>query len=130
MSAMRPVPIRPAPGQESAWDTRPPRFEPTAQRIHVVFAGVKIANTIDAWRVLATSHPPVYCLPPADVRCDLLVPRSCASSLEGKGRAAYWSVVVGDQQAPDAVYGYPAPTAKFWGNPRVLCFLCGQMEAY
>lgn len=130
MSAMRPAPIRPAPGQESVWDyPRPPRLEPTAKRIQVVFAGVTIADTTDAWRVLETSHPPVYYLPPADVRSDLLVPSSRASFCEWKGQAAYWSVVVGDQHAPDAVYGYPAPSPAFLSIRGYFAFYAGPMEA-
>ena len=130
MSEMRRVPIRPAPGQESVWDyPRPPRLEPTPKRIQVVFAGVTIADTTHAWRVLETSHPPVYYLPPGDVRCDLLVPSSGASFCEWKGQAAYWSVVVGDQQAPDAVYGYPAPTPAFGALRGHFAFYAGPMDA-
>ena len=59
MSGIRPTPSRPAPGQESVWDyPRPPRLEPTPKRIQIVFAGVTIADTARAWRVLETSHPP------------------------------------------------------------------------
>lgn len=58
MSAMRP--IRPEAGQESVWDyPRPPRLGPTAKPVQIVFAGVTIADTTDAWRVLETSHPPL-----------------------------------------------------------------------
>ena len=43
---MRPVPIKPAPGQESVWDyPRPPRLERTQKPILIVFNGVEIANT-------------------------------------------------------------------------------------
>jgi uncharacterized protein (DUF427 family) len=39
-------------------------LEPVAERITVSFAGETIADTIQAIRVLETSHPPVYYLPP------------------------------------------------------------------
>ena len=49
------------PGQESVWDyPRPPRVESTSKRIRVVYAGETIADTQRAFRVLETSHPPVY----------------------------------------------------------------------
>jgi uncharacterized protein (DUF427 family) len=43
--------------QESAWDyPRPPRLERTDRHLVVVLAGVTIADTTRAWRVLETSH--------------------------------------------------------------------------
>ena len=65
----RPEPITPAAGQESVWDyPRPPRLEPVSERLRVVFAGETIADTVAGYRVLETSHPPVYYLPPDDIR--------------------------------------------------------------
>jgi len=130
VSARRPGAVRPPPGQESVWDyPRPPRLEPTTKRIQVIFAGVSIADTTRAWRVLETSHPPVYYLPPDDVRSDLLL-RSVRTSLcEWKGRAAYWSVVVGERTARDAVFGYPQPSAAFHAIRGHVAFYAGAMDA-
>ena len=56
-------------GQESVWDyPRPPRLEPVAERLRVVFAGRTVAETEAGFRVLETSHPPVYYFPPDSVR--------------------------------------------------------------
>jgi uncharacterized protein (DUF427 family) len=45
---------------ESVWDyPRPPRVEPTARRIRVVFGGETLVDTTRAHRVLETSSPPV-----------------------------------------------------------------------
>lgn len=130
MSAMRPVPMQPEPNQESVWDYPClPRLEPTPKRLQIVFAGVMVADSTQAWRVLETSHPPVYYLPPGDVRCDLLVPSRKASFCEWKGQAAYWSVVVADRQAPDAVYGYPAPSAAFGAIRGHFAIYAGAMDA-
>jgi uncharacterized protein (DUF427 family) len=58
-------PEAPGPGQESVWDyPGPPRLEAVPERLRIVFQGVEIANTTRAWRVLETSHPPVYYIPP------------------------------------------------------------------
>jgi uncharacterized protein (DUF427 family) len=58
--------IEPLPGQESVWDyPRPPRLEDTTKHIQVIFNSVAIADTHHAKRVLETSHPPVYYIPPA-----------------------------------------------------------------
>ena len=56
-------------GKESVWDyPRPPRVESTSRRVRVIFNGETIAESRQAKRVLETSHPPVYYLPPEDVR--------------------------------------------------------------
>jgi uncharacterized protein (DUF427 family) len=61
---MKPPP-GPGPGQESVWDyPRPPRLEPTGRLLCVEFNGLTIARTRRGLRVLETSHPPAYYLPP------------------------------------------------------------------
>ena len=66
--------VEPGPGQESVWDyPRPPRVEEVSKRIRVVFNGVVVADTVDAKRVLETSHPPVYYIPPQDIRMEHLI---------------------------------------------------------
>ena len=58
----------PGPGQESVWDyPRPPRVEASRRHIRVAFAGAVVADTNRALRVLETSHPPVYYIPPEDI---------------------------------------------------------------
>ena len=50
---MRPIPVRPDPGQESVWDyPRPPRLEPVPERLTVVLGGRTIAATTAGFRVL------------------------------------------------------------------------------
>jgi uncharacterized protein (DUF427 family) len=53
----------------------------------VIFNGVTIAETRRARRVLETSSPPVYYIPPEDVRCEFLTPTSRATICEWKGTA-------------------------------------------
>ncbi|MET0803415.1 MAG: DUF427 domain-containing protein, partial [Acidimicrobiales bacterium] len=66
--ALRPTRIPPGPGQESVWDyPRPPRIEPTDRRVRVELGGVLIGDTTRALRVLETSQPPAFYLPPEDV---------------------------------------------------------------
>ena len=67
--------VEPGPGQESVWDyPRPPRMEDVERKVKVVFGGVTIAYTTRAKRVLETSHPPVYYVPPEDIRTEHLRP--------------------------------------------------------
>ena len=81
--------IQPGLGQESVWDyPRPPRLEQTRREIRVVFNQRVIAQTRGAYRVLETSHPPVYYLPPDDIQMDYLVKSQRTSFCEWKGQAA------------------------------------------
>ena len=76
--------VEPGPGQESVWDyPRPPRLERTDKKVKVVFGGVTIAYTTRALRVLETSHPPVYYVPPEDVRMEHLRPAEGGEKLTG-----------------------------------------------
>jgi uncharacterized protein (DUF427 family) len=110
-------PTSPGPGQESVWDyPRPPRVEPVAERVRVVVDGVTIADTMRALRVLETSHPPAYYLPPEDVRLDLLAANARSSVCEFKGRAAYVDLLVPGEATAS---GRPRSTAQegdFYGG--------------
>lgn len=111
---MTPEPIAPGPGQESVWAyPRPPRLERVADRIRVVFAGQVLVDTAAAWRVLETSHPPTYYLPPGDFRAGTLVPAGGGSICEWKGPARYFDVVTGERTAPRAAWTYPRPLPPF-----------------
>ncbi|MBV9849060.1 MAG: DUF427 domain-containing protein [Armatimonadetes bacterium] len=122
--------IEPNPGQESVWDyPRPPRLEDTAKHIQVVFNGVVIADTHRAKRVLETSHPPVYYIPPEDVQRQYLVPAPGSSFCEWKGAASYYTVAVGDRTAEGAAWFYPDPTPAFAALKDHVAFYPGRMEA-
>lgn len=101
---------------ESVWDyPRPPRLEPTPRRIRVLHAGVLLADTRDALRVLETSHPPVYYLPAGSFAAGILErSRRRQSFCEFKGLATYWNVAVpGQPVVQDAGWSYPSPTLAF-----------------
>ncbi|MGQ0602662.1 MAG: DUF427 domain-containing protein [Anaerolineales bacterium] len=111
---MPPQRIQPKPGHESVWDyPRPPRVELTAHHIRVVFNGVMIADTRRAYRVLETSHPPVYYLPPADEQMQYFSRTSRSSVCEWKGRASYYSVRIGDRTEANAAWFYPDPVPEY-----------------
>ena len=122
--------LEPGPGQESVWDyPRPPRLEPTTARLEVVLGGQKIAETVDGYRVLETSHPPTYYLPP-----DAFVPGSVrpvggSTRCEWKGQAAYADLVGGGVVAPRAAWWYPDPTEGFRPIARYLAVMPGLVDA-
>jgi uncharacterized protein (DUF427 family) len=121
---------RPGPGQESVWDyPRPPRVEATPRRIQVFFGGEELADTLRALRVLETTHPPAYYLPREDVRMDSLVPAQGVTWCEWKGRAVYFDVAAGGQNAPKAAWSYPDPSPGFEAIRDHIAFYPGKMEA-
>jgi len=117
-------------GQESVWDyPRPPRLERSSRLVRVVFAGREVARSSRTHRVLETSHPPVYYIPPDDVVDGILVPAGGGSICEWKGRAAYWSLRVGEKEAPEAAWSYPTPTPAFTAIRDHLAFYPGRVDA-
>jgi uncharacterized protein (DUF427 family) len=87
--------------------------EPTADRVVVELAGRVVADTVRALRVLETSQPPSFYLPPDDVELDLLVPAVGTSTCEWKGTASYLDVVVGDRVARSAAWTYRHPWSPY-----------------
>ena len=122
--------IEPGPGQESVWDyPRPPRIESSTRHIRVIFNGVTIADSQRTFRVLETSHPPVYYIPLADVQQEYLVPTQRSTFCEWKGAASYYNLVVGDRQASNAVWYYPQPTERFQSIQGCIALYPSQMDA-
>ena len=106
--------IVPGPGQESVWDfPRPPRLENTDKHLQVVLNGVVIADTHRAKRVLETSHPPVYYIPPEDIQQQYFTPAEGHSFCEWKGTASYYTITVGGKTAARCAWYYPHPTPAF-----------------
>ena len=115
---------------ENVWDyPRPPRLEPVAQPVRIVFAGRTIAETTAAWRVLETSHPPVYYLPRSAFGACKLEPAPGESFCEWKGAARYWTIRVGDAVAERSAWSYPHPTEAFAAIRDHLAVYAGPMDA-
>ena len=110
----RPVPEPAGAGQESVWDyPRPPRVEPSRERVEVVLGGTVVASTDRSLRVLETSHPPTYYLPRAAFAAGVLRAVDGATYCEWKGRASYFDLVTPRRTAARAAWTYPDPTAGF-----------------
>ena len=124
---------------ESVWDyPRPPRLEATSRRIRIVHAGHTLANTTEALRILETSHPPVYYLPAAQVRMDLLRRSvSRGSFCEFKGVATYWNLDIPSDNgqaghppvlASDVAWSYERPTGAYAALAGHLAFYASRVE--
>ena len=127
---MNPQRIGPGPGQESAWDyPRPPRIEDSAKHIEVVCNGVTIADSHRAKRVLETSSPPVYYIPPEDIRMDCLARTRHGSFCEWKGTARYFDVRVDSKRVNRAAWAYSDPTPEFIAIKDYIAFYGHLMDA-
>ena len=126
----RPQPEVPGPGQESVWDyPRPPALERVRASIVIVLGGVVIASVEEAFRVLETSHPPVYYLPPSSFApgC-LLHPRDRASFCEWKGWASYFTLEGGGHREVDAAWAYPTPVRRYAALAGHVAVYPGRMD--
>ena len=122
--------IEPKTGQESVWDyPRPPRLELTNKHLKIIFGGETIAETNRAFRVLETSHPPVYYFPPEDVRMEFMTQDSNSSFCEWKGRAGYYTIEVGGKRVENAAWFYANPTKNFAEIENHIAFYASKMDA-
>ena len=130
--AARPEAVPPGPGQESVWDyPRPPACLPSGRAIEVRRRDTLIARSSAARRILETSHPPTWYLPPDAVEPGRLR-RSAARSTfcEWKGWATYWDVVDGDGCVEAAAWSYEAPSPGFEQIAGYLAFDPRQLECF
>ena len=126
---LRPKPAVTTSNQESVWDyPRPPRLEFSDKHIQIKFNDVLIVDTIAAYRVLETSHPPGYYIPQEDIRMDYIVRDKGSSLCEWKGQATYYSVVVEDKKAVRAAWAYHNPTHHFAPIRGYLSFYVAPMD--
>ncbi|KAK4051641.1 mRNA-decapping enzyme subunit 2 [Microbotryomycetes sp. JL201] len=119
--------------EEDVWQyPRPPALEPVSQRLRVIWIapdGVEttIADTLSAYRVLETSHPPTYYLSPEDCKTEFFTASMKSSFCEWKGRASYFDFHPPNQPdatVPARVWSYPNPTkgTKFGPIANYLSF--------
>jgi uncharacterized protein (DUF427 family) len=126
---MLPQPISPQSGQESVWDyPRPPRLEKVEKSIRIVFQGEILAETTGAYRVLETSHPPVYYLPPVDIQMQFLQVAPGGSYCEWKGKALYYHLLGTAGLIKNAAWCYPSPTPGFQPIANYIAFYAQPMD--
>lgn len=116
--------------RESVWGyPRPPRIEQSSRQIRVVFNDAIVAETNRAVRVLETSHPPVYYIPPGDVQQQLLSRAEQHSFYEFKGLETYYTLKVGGKIATNAAWSYHNPTGGYELVKGYIAFYPGSVDA-
>lgn len=115
---------------ESVWDyPRPPRLEPTLKRIRAIFNGITLFDTIHAYRVLETSHPPVYYIPPAEMQMQYFTRIPRQTFCEFKGAASYWTVHVNGKFAESCGWSYDSPAKGFEPIAGYIAVYASKMDA-
>ncbi|SCV68605.1 BQ2448_726 [Microbotryum intermedium] len=116
---------------ENVWDyPRPPALEKTLLRLRIVWADEKgqevvLADTTSGYRVLETSHPPTYYIPPNDVKTEWLTKSPRSSFCEWKGQATYFNLQNPNSLQPlvkDRIWAYSNPTPRFQNIKNYLSF--------
>lgn len=121
--------IKPGPGQESVWDyPRPPRLELSSKHIRIFVDDALVVDSSSAYRVLETSHPPVYYVPPSDVKLEWLQPAAGSSFCEWKGRASYYDLCLAERTIKQVAWGYLKPTRGFELIASHLAFYPGRVD--
>lgn len=96
------------------WDyPRPPRVETSTETIEIRLGDEVIAHTRESIRVLETSHPPAYYLPPSAFAPGVLRPVAGGTFCEWKGVASYFDLVTPTTTASRAAWTYPDPSGGF-----------------
>jgi uncharacterized protein (DUF427 family) len=115
---------------ESVWDyPRPPIVQAQPRRVRALLAGVLLADSTRALRVLETSHPPTVYVPPADVRTDLLEASAHPSSwCEFKGRAGYLDAVIDGRRFAAVAWRYEDPAPGYEALAGAIAFYPGRLD--
>jgi uncharacterized protein (DUF427 family) len=123
--------MSPEPVTESVWDyPRPPALVPCERRVRIELGGEVLADSVNALRVLETSHPPTIYIPPADIDMAFLSPSRTGSSFcEYKGAARYMDAAAGGRTVKAVAWFYPEPSAAYAALRDHLSFYPGRVDA-
>jgi len=126
---MKAKPIKPNKDQESVWDyPRPPKLEPVKNTLIVKHQGKTIASTAKGFRVLETSHPPVYYFPPQDVDFNQLITSDLTTFCEFKGRGGYYHLKTSNGVAKNVAWFYTSPVSSFAAIKDYIAFYANKVD--
>jgi uncharacterized protein (DUF427 family) len=115
---------------ESVWDyPRPPRVEAFSGLIEVHQNGYVLAKSSRTFRVLETSHPPVFYIPPEDIIMDLLSKTARTSDCEFKGMAVYFDLVLPEMKIENVAWAYENPVRGYEAIKDHLAFYPSKLDA-
>lgn len=111
------------------WDyPRPPALQRTGKHLVVEWRGAPLGDTTNGFRVLETSHPPVYYFPPDDIDWSRLRETSRTTFCEWKGSASYVDAVSDDATVAEVGWRYLRPSAAFAALSGHVAFYAGRVD--
>lgn len=93
-----------------------------------MLGGVEVCRSSSGFRVLETSHPPVWYLPAQDWLTGSLEPAGGTSYCEWKGVASYLDVRGGGLRATRAAWTYSDPVPDFAALRDAVAVYPGRMD--
>ena len=94
----------------------------SSRHVRVKFGDAIVAETPRPKVLSETGLPNRFYIPPEDVEPSLLLPSGTRTVCPYKGRASYWSLLVGDTHLDDAAWAYERPLENAAKVPGHICF--------
>jgi uncharacterized protein (DUF427 family) len=107
----------------------PITITPARDRITVIVAGRRVADTREALTLKEAAYAPVYYIPRKDVDMTQLQRTSHQTYCPYKGECAYYSIPAGAERSVNAVWTYEAPYAAVAEIREYLAFYPDRVDA-
>jgi uncharacterized protein (DUF427 family) len=102
----------------------------SSRHVRVEVDGVTLAESTKPTLLFETGLPVRFYLPMTDVRMDLLAPASTTSNCPYKGKASYWSLVLGETLVQDVAWSYRTPMPESQKIAGLVCFYPEKVDLY
>jgi uncharacterized protein (DUF427 family) len=106
-------PFGSSPAGSFNFDPKPPEHvlyvERSPRRVRVILGGETVADSTAIRLLHPPDKTPTYLFPREHVRTELFGPGDQRETDPAMGPPTYWTVRVGDREAPDAAYSYEQP---------------------
>jgi len=127
--------------KENVWDyPRPPAIEKTSRHLRVVWGSgldeLVLVDTTQAYRILETSHPPTYYVPPTDIKMEFLRQNARSTFCEWKGHASYYdfhppsATSSASQPIKCRIWTYHSPVPHYAALKDYLAFYVGPWRCF
>jgi uncharacterized protein (DUF427 family) len=106
------------------------RIEKTERRVRAFFAGEAVADSKNALLVFEPRRLPVYYLPAADVRMDLLKPTRHTQDSDGTSETLRWDLTLAGRTAENAAWGFREPEGERAALRDHVAFYWNRLDAW